>query len=136
MEQGIDDEIADLKIQKKWIGEALVKKGVRSKPTTKSEPARKKARKAKRNGSTDVIREIFREQPERVWMPAEVIGVARERGVTSTDQAIRVALRRMRDQGFLQRGPSGEGWRLASSNGSQQESLSEAQTSGPGGMGG
>lgn len=141
MEEAIDDQIADLKQQKKWIGDALIRKGIRPRPTAKSEPkppaSPKRSRKpANRNNSTDIIRKIFRDSPGHVFMPADVIGIARERGASSTDQAIRVALRRMRDQGFLQRGPDGNGWKLASSNGSAQESFSEAPTSGPGGMGG
>jgi hypothetical protein len=139
MEEAIDEQIADLKLQKKWIGNALISKGVRPKPAAKADSkpsaAPKRSRKAaSRNGSTDTIRAIFRENPESVLMPAQVIAIARERGASSTDQAIRVALRRMRDQGFLERGP--DGWKLASSNGSAQESFSEAETSEPGGMGG
>jgi hypothetical protein len=140
MEQAIDEQIADLQTQKQWIGKALIDKGVRPKPSSNPDSKPKKVKKGRskssRTGSSDVIRALLREQPSRVWMPREIIAAAQERGVTSTDQAIRVALRRMGEQGFLERGPGGEGWKLASSNGSQQESFSEAQTSGPGGMGG
>jgi hypothetical protein len=131
MEEAIDGQIATLSLEKSWIGDALIEKGVRSKPNGRPEAAPKKERKGRtgRTGSSAVIREIVREQPERIWMPKEIIDAAHQRGVGSTDQAIRVALRRMGEQGFLQRGPDGSGWRLASSNGSVQESFDGAQTS-------
>jgi hypothetical protein len=131
MEQAIDEQIAALKLEKSWIGDALIEKGVRSKPTSRPEAAPKKERKARtaRTGSSAVIREIVKEQPERIWMPKEIIDAAHERGVGSTAQAIRVALRRMGEQGFLDRGPDGSGWKLASSNGSAQGSFEEARTS-------
>jgi hypothetical protein len=136
MEQAIDEQIAALKLEKSWIGDALIEKGVRSKPARPESPKKERKRRTGRTGSSAIIREILREHPGRVWMPKEIIDAAHGRGVQSTDQAIRVALRRMGDQGFIERGPEGAGWKLASSNGSVQESLSEAQTSGPGGMGG
>ncbi|HEV2945088.1 MAG TPA: hypothetical protein VGX26_08250 [Solirubrobacteraceae bacterium] len=79
----------------------------------------------------------MKERPEHVWTPAEIIHVVKERGATSSPNAIRVALRRMYNvEHFLERGSDGTGWRLASSNGSRQESFSEATSSGPEGMGG
>ncbi len=137
MEQSIDAQIADLKTQKELVGRALIEKGVR-KPAPKSDekPPNHRKRRNTRTGSSTVIREIIREQPERVWMPREIIQAAHERNVSSKAQSIRVALRRMGEQGFLERGPDGEGWKLASVNGSAEESSSEAQSSGPVGLSG
>jgi hypothetical protein len=121
MERLIEDQIADLRSQKELVGRALTKKGARPRTTpngTDTKPTRRR-RQGGRTGSMAVLRDIVREQPDRVWMPIEIIGEAHERGVTSQDQAIRVALRRLGEQNFLQRGPDGTGWQLAASqNGS------------------
>lgn len=132
MEQSIDEEIGDLQQQKKWIGAALIRKGVSVKAPTRQESASRKAPKAsggRKAGSTAIIKEIIAAQPDRVWMPAEVIDAAHAQGVGSTAQAIRVALRRMAKKGFLKRGPDDRGWILATSNGPTQESFDQAQSS-------
>lgn len=136
MEQALDEQIADLKIQKQWVGKALLAKGGGSKPTVSAGDKASGQNTGRKTGSTEMLRQIIKEQPERVWMPKDVIDAANEKGISSTDAAIRVALRRMYERGFLERGPDGTGWKLASSNGSAGESSSEAQTSGPVGMGG
>jgi hypothetical protein len=137
MEHAIDEQIADLRSQRELVGRALTEKGVRPKTTPNSngdaKPSKRRKQRNSRTGSSSVIRQIFLEQPERVWMPIEVINKAHERGVSSTAQAIRVQLRRMGEQGFLERGPGGTGWRLAAaSNGSAGEPYAEAnKTSSP-----
>lgn len=145
MQKDIEAQIADLRTQARWIDRALVEKGVHppstpqnAAPQPKPAPApAPKRRGTKRTGTAELIRTVVKERPEHVWKPAEIIRTAQERGATSSAQAIRVALRRMYTvDGFLERGPDGTGWRLASSNGSKQESLSEAPSWDPGGMGG
>jgi hypothetical protein len=126
MEHAIDEQIADLRSQRDLVGRALTEKGVRPKTTPNgngdAKPSKRRKQRNSRTGSSSVIRSIFLEQPERVWMPIEIINEAHERGVSSTAQAIRVQLRRMGEQGFLDRGPGGTGWRLtAASNGSAGE---------------
>jgi hypothetical protein len=138
MDESIDEEIDDLTLQKKMIRNALAEKGV-IKPTARETAQRKeqKSQGGRKTGSAAAIREIISAEPERLWMPKEVIDALHARGIESAPAAVRVALRRMGAKGFLVRGPTGEGWKLASSNGSEPESLLEAQkTSGPGGMGG
>jgi hypothetical protein len=137
MDQSIDAEIDDLALQKKMIRNALAEKGV-LKPTTRENAQRKepKGQGGRKTGSAAAIREIISAEPERVWMPKEVIDALHARGVESAPASVRVALRRMGEKGFLARGPNGEGWKLASTNGSRPESLLEANSSGPGGMGG
>jgi hypothetical protein len=134
MEQAIDEQITDLRTQKDLIGRALTKKGVRPTvaPHADAKPPKRRRHRSSRTGSSSVIRQVVQEQPERIWMPIEIIQAAHERGVTSNAQSIRVALRRMGEQGFLARGPDGTGWKLASSNGSAGESFSEAPNSGSG----
>jgi hypothetical protein len=133
IEEAIDMQIADLQTQKGLVTRVLIQKGVRAKPSastpTAEKPRRSAKQRGKKTGSTATIKEIITAEPERVWMPAEVIAAAHERGVGSTAQAIRVALRRMGEQGFLERGPTGDGWILAKSNGSPQGSFDQEETS-------
>jgi hypothetical protein len=115
---------ASIKAQRLLILDALEQKG-----TLTREPGSGRGH----TGTSDVLRQIMRESGGRVLMPKAIISAARERGVTSSDPAIRVALRRMHQvEGFIERGPDGTGWRLASSNGSAGESFSEAPNSGLG----
>jgi len=68
-------------------------------------------------GTSDTLRQIMRESGGRILMPKQIIRIARERGVTSSDPAIRVALRRLEHpEGFIEHGPGGTGWRLASAH--------------------
>jgi hypothetical protein len=149
MQKDIENQIADLRTQARWIDRALVEKGVHShlapqngtaapNPSAAPTPKRRNVRRGGRGtGTAAMIRAAVKERPEHVWTPAEIIHVVTERGATSSPSAIRVALRRMHNvEHFLERGPDGTGWRLASSNGSRQESFSEAASSGLGGMGG
>ncbi|HSZ12819.1 MAG TPA: hypothetical protein VK790_02150 [Solirubrobacteraceae bacterium] len=142
MQKDIEAQIADLRTQARWVDRALVEKGVHppreeqngsSRPAATPSPTSIKRRGTKRTGTADLIRTVITERPEHVWTPAEVIRAVKDRGATSSAQAIRVALRRMHNvDHFLERGPDGTGWRLASSNGSRQESFSEAPNSGLG----
>lgn len=145
MQKDIEAQIADLRTQARWIDRALIEKGVHPPSTSQNGPTQPKPtpasatkrRGTKRTGTADLIRAVVKERPEHVWKPAEIIHIVKERGATSTPQAIRVALRRMHNvDGFLEHGPDGTGWRLASSNGSKQESLSEAPSWDSGGMSG
>ena len=138
MDQSIDEQIEDLRSQNKVIRDALAEKGAIPKGSARETAQRKeqKAQGGRKTGSAAAIREIISAEPERLWMPKEVIDALHARGIESAPAAVRVALRRMGAKGFLVRGPSGEGWKLASSNGSGTESLLEANSSGPGGMGG
>jgi hypothetical protein len=128
MEQAIDEQVADLRTQKDLIGRALTKKGVRPTPAPSNDekPPKKRKHRNGRTGSSSIIRQVVQEAPDRIWMPIEIIRAAHERGVTSNAQSIRVALRRMGDQGFLTRGPNGQGWQLASAstNGSEAHQTS------------
>jgi hypothetical protein len=148
MQKDIEAQITDLRTQARWVDRALIEKGVHPQPTPQngasaSAPASSPSPKphathsTKRTGTAAMIRAAVKERPEHVWTPAEVIRIVKERGATSSPAAIRVALRRMHNvEHFLERGPDGTGWRLASSNGSREESPSEATNSGSGGMGG
>lgn len=127
MEKGIDAKIADLRTEKELVGRALAAKGVTRPKTTPSNTddkatKRRNKRGGRGTGSSQVLRTIIEEQPDRIWMPIEIIHEAHSRGVTSRDQAIRVALRRMGERGILRRGPNDEGWQFAASqNGSSGE---------------
>jgi hypothetical protein len=153
MQKDIEAQITDLRTQARWIDRALIEKGVHPPPAPSngngvappapetSAPKRRSARRSgpggRGTGTAALIRAAVKERPEHVWTPAEVIRTVQDRGATSSPAAIRVALRRMHDvERFLERGPDGTGWRLASSNGSRQESFSEALSSDPEGMGG
>jgi hypothetical protein len=131
MDEALDRQISERQTEKEWITEVLAKKSGGSASSRIEEAARRGSAFARspKNGTAETIREIIREQPGRVWMPRDIIEAAHGRGVASTPQAIRVALRRMGEKGFVVRGPDGEGWALAKSNGSAQESFDEAQTS-------
>jgi hypothetical protein len=136
MDEALDRQIAERKTEKSWIADALAKKGAAPKSSRTDSPARKpqKVRAGGQNtGSAAAIRQIISAEPDRVWMPAEVIDAVLMQGVRSTPSSIRVALRRMGDKGFLERGPDGTGWTLAKSNGAPQGSFDEqpSQTSHP-----
>lgn len=139
MERGIEERIADLKAEKELVGRALANKGVMRPKTPQNPPDVKPSKRRKRGGrgtgSAQILRDIVREQPERVWQPIEIIRAAHERGVTSEAQSIRVALRRLQTQGFLTRGPDGTGWQLAASQNSSAEPREATKTSPPNGDG-
>lgn len=128
MLSGLDSAEASIKAQRVLILDALAQKGVQA----ANEPQAESNGRG-HTGTSAVLRDIMRDSGGRVLMPKAIITTARERGVTSSDPAIRVALRRMHQiDGFIERGPGGTGWRLASSNGSVGESFSEAPNSGLG----
>ena len=140
MQKDIEAQISDLRTQARWVDKALIEKGVHPEPVEQAgsaqppanepPPRQAKRRGVKRTGTADLIRTVFKERPEHVWTPAEVIRAVKARGATSSPQAIRVALRRMHNvDHFLERGPDGTNWRLASSNGMRQESFSDAEHS-------
>jgi hypothetical protein len=126
MERGIGERIADLKAEQELVARALANKGVIRPKTAPSpidaKPAKRRKHGGRSTGSANVLRAIVQEQPERVWQPIEIINEAHDRGVTSNNQSIRVALRRLYEQGFLRRGPGNTGWQFAASqNGSARE---------------
>src|SRR5213079_2183909 len=115
MDEALDRQIEERKTEKSWIADALAKKGAAPKSSRADNPPRKlqKMKTGGRNtGSAAAIRQIISAEPNRVWMPAEVIDAVLMQGVRSTPSSIRVALRRMGDKGFLERGPDGTGWTL------------------------
>jgi hypothetical protein len=131
MDEALDRQIEDLKTEKAWIAEALTKKGATPK-SSRTETAPKKPQRSKggrSTGSAAAIKQTIEADPDRVWMPAEVIDAVLAAGVRSTPNSIRVALRRMGEKGFLERGPDGDGWTLAKSNGSPQGTFDEGETS-------
>lgn len=134
MDEALDRQIEERQTEKAWIAEALADKGVTPK-TPRSDPTPKKSsRRAKGGngaGSAAAIKEIFENEPDRVFMPAEVIDGVLAKGINSTANSIRVALRRFGDKGFLERGPDGNGWTRAKSNGSPQGTFDNSETSTP-----
>lgn len=137
MDEALDRQIAERKTEKSWIADALAKKGAGPKLSRADSPPGQpqKKRTGQNTGSAAVIRQVISAEPDRVWMPAEVIDAVLTQGVRSTPNSIRVALRRMGEKGFLERGPDGTGWTLAKSNGSSQGLFDEqtSQTSHPNG---
>lgn len=147
MQQDIRAQIQDLQLQAHWIERALAEKGeVAPTPaaavqaptafsvTRTSSPRRSKP---KRGGTSEAIRRVLEGEPGRLWQPAEVAERVHALGIGSSSPAIRVALRRMGDEGFLTRGPDGTGWKLASANGSYtSEPSTDAPSVGLGGMDG
>jgi hypothetical protein len=137
MQGDIQQQINDLMLQAQWIKRAIEEKG--GTRTTADVPADAESRLTapiRRNtGTNAAIRQVIEGgDPERVWLPGEVVREVKARGITSSAAAIRVALRRMGEGGLLARGPNGEGWKLASVNGS---SASEPSTGAPSvGLGG
>lgn len=131
MDEAIDRQIAERKTEKSWIADALAKKGAAPKSSRAETPPRKpqQPNKGRATGSAAAIKRIIAAEPDRVWMPAEVIDAVLTQGVSSTPNSIRVALRRMGEKGFLERGPDGTGWTLAKSNDPPQGSLEEDETS-------
>jgi hypothetical protein len=124
---GLDTAEASIKAQRLLILDALGQKGVQTTAGSQESSGRG------HTGTSDVLRQIMRESGGRVLMPKVIIAAARERGVTSSDPAIRVALRRMHQvEGFIERGPDGNGWRLASAGDHPDEGATEASSSGLG----
>jgi hypothetical protein len=85
-----------------------------------------------------IFREILGTRPEHPWMPAEVRTALAMQGIESSSASIRVMLRRMVEDGEVERGNDGNGWKLASSNDADSQGSPEEPTSWsvPGGMGG
>lgn len=134
MDEALDRQVEDLKTEKAWIAEAMTKKGVTPKSPRSEQAPKKTPRKAKggrSTGSAAAIKQIFEDQPDRVLMPAEVIDAVLAKGISSTPNSIRVALRRFGEKGFLERGPDGDGWTRAKSNGSPQGTFDGSETSTP-----
>jgi hypothetical protein len=121
-------QLQDLQNQIAWIDRALAEKGhgVRSSNTAENSLHRPGRRRGSKRG---VIKNVLGTEPEREWTPREIQTALAERGIDATVESVRVTLRRMLDnEGEVERGD--HGWRFASANGSVQESLGEAQSSG------
>lgn len=125
MDTQITAQIEDLRVQSAWIKRALAEKG-EGDDTTGGVPA--VAAKRRRGQTREAIMSVIVADPERVWLPNEVRKGLLERGIDMKVEALRVALRRMGDDNELVRGPDGNGWKLASTNGAVQSSLDEAST--------
>lgn len=142
MQSDIQQQINDLMLQAQWIKRAIEEKsGTQTTvdaPTDAGPRLKRTAPKRRSTGTSAAIRQVIEGgDPERVWLPGEVVREVKARGVTSSAAAIRVALRRMGEDGLLARGPNGEGWKLASVNGSSaSEPSTDAPSVGLGGMDG
>jgi hypothetical protein len=147
MQDSVRDEIERLRVEQQQIGEALAQKGgQKGQKAPKAKPERKQA---ERNGSMppqrldsgppgekrEVFREILSSQSRRSQTVAEILAALERRQIESNPAAVRAMLRRMYKAGEVKR-VDHKHWKLASTNGSHQESFMEATSSGPGGMGG
>jgi hypothetical protein len=63
-----------------------------------------------------IFREILGTRPDHPWLPSEVRTALAMRGIESTSAAIRVMLRRMVEDGEVERGEDGTGWKIVASN--------------------
>lgn len=115
MDEQIDAQLADLRVQSAWIKRALAQKAGPSPSDIRPLPEAKPGAKRRRGSKRDAILRLLHTDPARVWLPSEVRDGLAGQGVQSTAEAVRVALRRMGEEGgTLVRGPDGNGWKLAS----------------------
>jgi hypothetical protein len=134
MQRQVRDQIESLQAQDEMIAQALAEKG---QPGTDAQNGTPKAQ-GRPSNKRDVFKKIIASRPDHAWLPAEMRDALAAEGIESNSPAIRVMLRRMGEAGEIERGPDGTGWKLklASANGSTQESLTEATSVGPGDVGG
>jgi len=107
------EQITDLQQQLTWIERAVKEKGGSSRePATPPVPQPRigRRRSSKREAILNVLAS---RQPGRAWAPSEIRVALDERGIGSSTESVRVALRRMLDAGEVERGgPDGLGWKL------------------------
>lgn len=119
MEKDIGAQIEDLTVQRVWVQRALAEKGASpinaaEAPTAVSTNGGRPKRK--RSNKRQAITQVLLTDPGRVWLPSEVRDALLAQGVDSTAAAVRVTLRRMGDDGELERPTDGYGWKLADPN--------------------
>lgn len=134
MSAEIHGQLESLRFQYELVNRALAEKRrfTESARTGDVPPNSTQARHTKRA----IFHEILSSKPDYPWTPSEILASLEAREIESNGAAVRVMLRRMAKDGEVERGPGGYGWMLASANGSRQESLTEATSSGPEGMDG
>ncbi len=124
-----DAEIQRLQFEINYIDRALAEKSGASASQSKqnAEPASASDSGGRRESKRGPIKEIAQSEPAKVWRPAEIRQCLALRGIEITNAAARVTMRRMLDEGTFQRGPDGEGFQLASRNGSHLGDRAEPQ---------
>ena len=132
MQRQVREQIESLQAQDEMIAQALAEKG---EPRHNGHNGTTKPQ-GQANNKRDIFKRIIASRPDHAWLPAEVRAALVAEGIESNSPAIRVMLRRMGEAGDIARGPDGNGWKLASANGSTQEPLTEATSVGPGDVGG
>jgi len=133
MQAEVRAQLRSLEYEAELIANALAEKG--QPPGSETNGAQPRV-VSPRGKVRETFREIMDTKPDHVWLPAEIRTELAARGIQSTGAAIRVMLRRMAEADEVTRGPGGNGWKLASTNGSHQEPLVEATSWRSGGMAG
>lgn len=117
MEREIASQLSDLQTQQVWVQRALAEKGASpasaSSTDTPGTSSNGNRPKRKRSNKRQAITQVLLTDPARVWLPSEVRDALAAQGIDSTAAAVRVTLRRMGDDGELERPPDGNGWTLA-----------------------
>ncbi len=127
MDKQIGEQIEDLRVQHDWVLRALAEKGVSATPAPAPSVSNGNGErpKRKRSNKRQAITQVLLTDPGRVWLPSEVRDALLAQGVDSTAAAVRVTLRRMGDDGELERPSDGNGWKLADPNLAPDPSSSE-----------
>jgi hypothetical protein len=131
MDEELTAEIRRLQFEAEYVHRALeqkqggrVQSSTRASALSPATPALDRNQHAPRRASKrEPIMRIVREDPERVWMPADVRERLNAEGIDMTTDATRVAMRRMLDDGLFHRGPGGQGFKLASPNGTLEDAI-------------
>ena len=130
MEAQLRSQMDDLRVQAEWVARALVVKGqttADAPPSTGHKPVPSPSGgvnavvRRRRSNKRGAIRALMETRPDHTWLPSEVRDGLATQGIETTADSLRVAMRRMAEEGLLERSETGHGWRLAgddTSNGS------------------
>jgi hypothetical protein len=122
-----DERIRKLQFEREYIAQALAEKqGGHHASERQVVPRTERPLPKARRKSVDrrnVIRQIMLTKGETVWIPSAIRDQLADQGVEITTPAVRATMKRMLEDGELERPGEGDhGFKLASRNGSSRES--------------
>ena len=124
MEHEIQEQLVTLRLQHDLIQAALT-----AKMLTPAGERDTRVAPDRRGGRREIYLEIMSERPNHDWTPAEILAELTRRGLPSNGAAVRVMLRRMGEDGRIQRTP--HGWKLESGDPSPEGATDGLSENGP-----
>jgi hypothetical protein len=111
MQDEVRQQIESLRFQYELLGRAI-----EAKQTTAADGVATGGKSVPRGARRGIFREVLGTRPDHPWLPSEVRTALAMQGIESTSAAIRVMLRRMVEDGEVERGEDGGGWKLVAPN--------------------